>query len=54
LAERIATRHAARHVIDLAVGEFAWMRFAAEIDDCDLIQIEIAPDQIAEIGEVSH
>ena len=42
---------AVRHRVELRESELARALFAAEIDDRDLCQIAIAPDEIAEIGE---
>src|SRR5262249_54985033 len=48
------TRHAIRHAVDLAIGEFARRLLAAEINDRDLVEVAIAPDEVAEIGECGH
>src|SRR5262249_26837938 len=48
---RERARHAVRHPVELAVAELARRRFAAEIDERDLVEIALAPDEIAKVGE---
>ncbi len=43
-----------RHGIELEVGVLGRHLLAAEIDDRDLGEIAIAPDQVAEILELRH
>src|SRR5947209_1181540 len=62
-ADAIPTRDAAlrqgagdavRHVVDLAKRELARHLLAAEIDDRDLVEVAVAWNEIAEIGEDWH
>src|SRR5262249_788811 len=53
-ARRERARHAVRHRIEPAVAHLARRLFAAEIDERDLVEIALALDQIAEVGECSH
>src|ERR1700728_2064027 len=46
--------NAVRHRIELRERELPWSLLAAEIDDRDLGEVAITPDQIAEIGEGGH
>ena len=48
------TRDAVRHPVELGIAELARSLFAAEVDDGDLVEVAIAADQVAKIGEVGH
>ena len=52
LGER--ARHADRHGVELEIGVLGRHLFAAEIDDRDLGEVAVAPDQVAEIFELGH
>src|SRR6185295_8635860 len=45
---------AVRHGVEPRVAELARDLLATEIDDCDLAQVAVASDEIAEVGEVGH
>ena len=47
-------RDGVRHRIELRVTEFAGTSFAPEIDDRRLVEIAVAANEIAEIGEQRH
>ena len=54
LARGERARNADGQRLDLRVGELARRLLAAEIDDRDLVRVEIAVDQVAEICEPQH
>ena len=45
---------AVRHSIELRESKIPWTLFAAEIDDRDLGEIAIAPNQVTEVFEIRH
>src|SRR5262249_23784414 len=47
-------RDRARHRTDLRIGEFARRLLTAKIDDRDLVEVAVAHDDIAKIGEARH